>query len=85
MLHQKTMVVDHSWATVGTTNFDSRSFSLDEESNVCVYDRKLAEKLESIFKEDLQHCARVTLDEWRHRGIRKRVFGEICVFLKEQI
>jgi len=85
MLHQKTMVVDHTWATVGTTNFDSRSFSLDEESNVCVYDRKLAEKLESIFKEDLKHCDRVTLDEWRHRGIRKRVFGEICVFLKEQI
>ena len=72
-------------ATVGTTNFDSRSFSLDEESNVCVYDSRIAERLEAIFKEDLKHCEQVTLDRWRHRGIRKRIFGEVCVFLKEQI
>jgi cardiolipin synthase A/B len=85
MLHQKTMVVDTMWATVGTTNFDPRSFSLDEESNVCVYDRRIAEKLESIFNEDLKHCDQITLDEWRNRGIKKRVFGEVCVFIKEQI
>src|SRR5262249_12580997 len=48
MLHQKTMVVDSTWATIGTTNFDSRSFSLDEESNVCVCDRRIAETLEAI-------------------------------------
>jgi len=70
MLHQKTMVVDSTWATVGTTNFDPRSFSLDEESNVCVYDRRIAEKLESIFNEDLKHCDQVKLDEWRHRESR---------------
>src|SRR5438445_8805745 len=56
MLHQKTMVVDAVWATVGTTNFDSRSFALDEESNVCVHDRRVAEKLEAIFKEGLKNC-----------------------------
>jgi len=52
---------------------------------VCVYDRRIAERLEAIFKEDLKHCEQVTLDRWRHRGIRKRIFGEVCVFLKEQI
>ena len=36
MLHQKTMVVDRRWVTVGTTNFDNRSFAHNEESNVCV-------------------------------------------------
>jgi cardiolipin synthase A/B len=85
MLHQKTMVVDGIWGTVGTTNFDNRSFALDEESNVCVYDSVLAQQLEEIFIEDLKSCERVRLEKWRHRGIRKRVFGATCVFLKEQI
>lgn len=85
MLHQKTMVVDTTWATVGTTNFDNRSFALDEESNVCVYDRRIAEQLETIFKQDLASCERITLDQWRHRGIKARVFGAACAFLKEQI
>jgi cardiolipin synthase len=85
MLHQKTMVVDGIWVTVGTTNFDNRSFALDEESNVCVYDNALAQQLEEIFMEDLKSCERVRLDKWRHRGLRKRVFGATCVFLKEQI
>ena len=85
MLHQKTMVVDGIWTTIGTTNFDNRSFALDEESNVCVYDRRLAEQLESIFIEDLTSCKQVRLERWRRRGLKTRVFGATCLFLKEQI
>ncbi|HEY2383997.1 MAG TPA: phospholipase D-like domain-containing protein [Terriglobia bacterium] len=85
MLHQKTMVVDTSWITVGTTNFDTRSFALDEESNVCAYDRKMAEELEAIFRNDAQSCRRVAFQQWRHRGFKQRLFGAACVFLKEQI
>jgi cardiolipin synthase len=85
MLHQKTMVVDGIWVTVGTTNFDSRSFALDEETNVCVYDRRLAEQLEAIFKEDLENSTRIALQQWKRRGIKTRVFGATCLFLKEQI
>ena len=43
MLHQKTMVVDGVWSTVGTTNFDSRSFAHNEENNVCCCDREFAQ------------------------------------------
>ena len=85
MLHQKTMVVDSLWLTIGTTNFDNRSFALDEESNVCVADREMAAQLEDIFTEDLKNCERVTLEEWRKRGVKKRVLGATCVFLKQQI
>jgi cardiolipin synthase len=70
--------------TIGTTNFDNRSFALDEESNICV-DAALALELENIFNKDLENCERIALDKWRHRGIRKRIFGATCVFLKEQI
>lgn len=45
MLHHKTMVVDGVWATVGTTNFDSRSFAHNEESNVCFYDAELVTQM----------------------------------------
>ena len=41
MLHQKTMVVDGAWATIGTANFDNRSFAFNEESNVSFHDRAL--------------------------------------------
>jgi len=84
MLHQKTMVVDGIWCTVGTTNFDNRSFALNEESNVSLYDRRLAEKLEEIFIRDLEKCDQVTLEAWRRRGLKTRLFGMVCVLLKEQ-
>src|SRR6185369_16893657 len=83
MMHQKTMVVDSVWSTVGTANFDNRSFALNEESNVCVHDRAFAEELERIFADDLKYCVRVSLDRWCRRGLRTRLFGATCLFLKE--
>ena len=59
MLHHKTMVVDGVWATVGTTNFDNRSFTHNEESNVCFYDEPLVERMEATFVDDLQKFGRV--------------------------
>jgi cardiolipin synthase len=85
MLHQKVMVVDGAWLTVGTTNFDNRSFALNEESNVCIYDRALAEELEKVFIEDLAACRRVNLDAWKKRGLRTKAQGLLAAFLKEQI
>ncbi len=68
MLHHKTMVVDRRWVTVGTTNFDNRSFAHNEESNVCFFDRGLADELNGFFQDDLSGCRRVTADEWAKRG-----------------
>ena len=56
MLHHKTMVVDRSWVTVGTTNFDNRSFAHNEESNVCFFDRRSPRELHAIFIDDLSGC-----------------------------
>ena len=58
MLHQKTMVVDGVWSTVGTTNFDSRSFAHNEENNVCVCDAALARELEGDFRRRTSRAAR---------------------------
>ena len=84
MLHQKTMVVDELWGTVGTTNFDSRSFSHNEENNVCVYDRDWAGALHQIFLKDLDGCDRISLEAWKRRGMRCRAMEFVASFLEEQ-
>ena len=84
MLHQKTMVVDGRWVTLGTTNFDNRSFAHNEESNVCLYDLALAQQLTAIFIEDLGGCERVMLQRWRKRGVWVRAQELVAALLQEQ-
>jgi cardiolipin synthase len=84
MLHQKTMVVDGRWATIGTTNFDSRSFSHNEENNVCVYDPAWAGRLREIFDADVPGCLRIELSAWERRGIGRRVLETLASVLEEQ-
>ena len=73
MLHQKTMVVDGVWSTVGTTNFDSRSFAHNEENNVCVCDAALAKGSKAIFVADITGCDPVTLEKWQKRPMLYKV------------
>jgi cardiolipin synthase len=59
------MVADGIWVTVGTTNFDNRSFALDEESNICVYDAALAREMENAFNKDRENSESVEVEKWR--------------------
>ena len=85
MLHQKTMVVDGAWATVGTANFDNRSFALSEETNVCFHDRASVEQLQTIFLEDLARCRRVELSDWRRRGSWQQVKEALAALIEDQV
>jgi cardiolipin synthase A/B len=85
MLHHKIMIVDAMWSTIGTTNFDNRSFALNEENNVSVYDRAFAAELTRDFMADLEHSDRVELEEWRRRGIRVKALEFVASILKEQV
>ena len=85
MLHQKTMVVDALWATVGTTNFDNRSFAHNDENNVCVYDAGWAQRLHDLFIHDLEGCDRVTMEGWRRRGLLERCGEVIASLAQDQI
>ncbi|MEQ1885553.1 MAG: phospholipase D-like domain-containing protein [Bryobacteraceae bacterium] len=82
MLHQKAMIVDGLWATVGTTNFDNRSFALNEETNVCLHDAGLVAQLRDDFMKDLQQCRRIQLADWRRRGLLQQA-REWCASLVE--
>ncbi|MDP9361794.1 MAG: cardiolipin synthase [Acidobacteriota bacterium] len=68
MMHAKTMVVDGAWTTIGSSNFDDRSFRLNDEVNVNVYDDGIAAQMEAMFHEDLARCEEVTLRKWFRRG-----------------
>jgi cardiolipin synthase len=85
MLHQKTMVVDSTWATVGTTNFDNRSFAHNEESNICFFEPKLVAQLEAITREDLENADRIDGREWQRRGVIARGQELVASLLEHQV
>ncbi|MBL8176721.1 MAG: hypothetical protein JNK48_18740 [Bryobacterales bacterium] len=85
MLHQKTMIVDDLWAAIGTANFDHRSFRLNEESIVSLYDPVIVEQMRETFEADLQRCRRVDLNRWRKRGLAKRTGERIAALLQDQV
>lgn len=85
MLHQKYMVCDGVWSTIGTTNFDSRSLALNDENNVCVYGDDFAGKWETIFRNDLPACQRITLEAWQHRGVKTRLGEALFFLLRSQV
>jgi cardiolipin synthase A/B len=85
MMHQKYMVCDGLWTTIGTTNFDNRSFALNEENNVCVYDKGFAAGFEEIFRADLSGCKRVTPEAWRDRGLMQRGAELVASLVENQV
>jgi cardiolipin synthase len=85
MIHAKTMIVDNLWGVVGSTNFDNRSFGLNDENNLCAYDSRLAQEFERIFKRDLADCDCVSFDSWRKRGAWAKTVERLASLLKEQI
>ncbi|MGM9803146.1 MAG: cardiolipin synthase [Muribaculaceae bacterium] len=72
MLHAKTLVVDDELSTVGSTNFDFRSFEHNYEGNVFIYDRQINRQLKDIFIDDSEHCIECDQKQWlsRPKGTR---------------
>lgn len=83
MIHTKSMIIDGAWCVVGTTNFDHRSFTINDEINLATYDPILAERLNRDFLEDVAASCRITYDEWRARPVHER-FHEACGWLLER-
>ena len=85
MYHCKLLVVDELLVSVGSTNFDPRSFHLNDEANLNVYDARFAQELTRVFEQDLQRCKRVTLEDWEGRPVlekaRERAAALLAPFL----
>jgi cardiolipin synthase len=85
LMHAKTIVADGVWATIGSTNFDNRSFALNQEINLTVYDKGTAQKLEKIFSDDLTYSKEITYEAWQSRGIFERLFDLFSFPIREQL
>jgi cardiolipin synthase len=72
MIHAKVLCVDGLWGVVGSTNFDNRSFGINDEVNLAVCDSAFAERLERDMSGDLEQSRRISLEEWRTRPITER-------------
>lgn len=67
MYHVKLLIVDGLWSSVGSTNFDSRSFRLNDEANLNVYDADFARVQTETFEADLKQSRRITYEQWEAR------------------
>jgi len=72
MLHAKSMVVDGAWSSVGSVNFDNRSFQLHDEATLCVLSDEFAGRLTEQFERDLERSQRIEPGRWRGRGPLQR-------------
>ena len=84
MMHAKVLVVDSAWCVVGSTNFDNRSFGLNDEVNLAAFDPLLAERLQQDFVRDLQESKEVTYDEWKRRSLFERAHEWLGWVLERQ-
>jgi cardiolipin synthase len=74
LLHTKMMIIDGTWATVGSTNLDNRSMAMNDELNVMFYDRTIAKRPEEVFAADVAYSHKVSREqlenrEWLHRAL----------------
>jgi cardiolipin synthase len=85
MMHAKSMVVDGIWTTVGSSNFDDRSFRLNDEANVNVYDEGIAAQLEQMFFEDLARSEEITRRRWIQRPWLDKIKERVAGWFKPQL
>jgi cardiolipin synthase len=85
MMHSKTMVVDGIWSTIGSSNFDDRSFRLNDEVNVNVYDEGVAAQMEAMFSEDLSRSVEVTSPKWLRRPVFEKLKENFAGVFKKQL
>lgn len=85
MFHCKVMIVDDVWVSVGSTNFDSRSFRLNDEANLNIYDHAFAQRQIDLFEDDLKQSRRIPYEEWRNRPWAEKITEHALGLLRSQM
>jgi len=85
MLHAKTLTVDESWSSVGSVNFDNRSFQLHDEVTLCVQSERFAGLLHDVFERDLEVSERIEPDQWRERPITQRARENVTKYARREL
>ena len=85
MFHCKVMIVDDLWVSVGSTNFDNRSFRINDEANLNVRDEGVAQREIVKFEADKARSKRVTLESWQQRGLMEKAGDELSAVIDTQL
>ena len=84
MIHVKALVIDGVWSVVGSTNFDNRSFGINDEVNLAASCRPLASRLREDFLRDLQASQQITLEMWHRRPLSERIVETLDRIIERQ-
>ena len=85
MFHNKMLIVDGELVSVGSTNFDLRSFRLNDEASLNIYDRDFAQRMTAVFESDLKPTKRYTYQTWKKRPLKEKLFETFILPLKSQL
>jgi cardiolipin synthase A/B len=85
MLHAKTLTVDGSWSSVGSVNFDNRSFQLHDEATLCVQSERFAGLLHDVFERDLERSERIDPQEWSKRPPAQRARERLTKYARREL
>jgi cardiolipin synthase len=85
MMHCKVLVIDGLWTSVGSANFDDRSFRLNDEANLNVFSESLAAEQTRLIDADIARSRRMVLRKWRNRQFGRRVNERLALLLRSQL
>jgi cardiolipin synthase len=85
MMHCKVLVIDGLWSSVGSANFDDRSFRLNDEANLNVFSEELAREQTQLIDADIRKSRRMALSKWRHRKFGRRINERLALLLRSQL
>ncbi|QYR52603.1 phospholipase D-like domain-containing protein [Lysobacter soyae] len=85
MMHNKLLIVDGLLVSVGSTNFDVRSFRLNDEASLNIYSAAFAAHMTQIFEKDLKLTVRYTYEMWEKRPLKEKLFEKFVLPLKSQL
>lgn len=85
MFHCKVLVVDGYFTSVGSTNFDERSFRLNDEASLDVFDADFAARQAALFDADRARSRPYSLEDWRARSVKERVYESVTSWMSSQL
>jgi cardiolipin synthase len=85
MFHNKVLIVDGELVSVGSTNFDLRSFRLNDEASLNVYDREFAARMTDVFEGDLKRGRAYTYESWKRRPLKEKLVEKFVLPIKSQL
>jgi hypothetical protein len=84
MLHCKTLTIDRRWTSIGSVNFDNRSFQLQDEATLCVSAESFTNALDAQFERDLARSEEIDLDRWRDRSLRAKANERLLTLARRE-